>query len=231
MGKGLTMSESNTVRSRLTRGRVFALLSGGLVLGLGATATLATWSDNEWVFGGVDGATPGIGTSTFEVEQSRDAANTAWDQFETSNGGLLTLDAKALALTPGDSTYTRVSLRSTSTSVAGKINLLAATTAIAPQPVSDTGLWAALRLRVVVTTGAAPACTAGSFSDGAVYAVGTFAAPALMTATPATLDSSLTALGGNQQNYCFQITLPAGSADTLQGKTVTPAWQFHSESL
>lgn len=225
------MSESTTVRSRLTRGRVFALLSGGLVLGLGATATLATWSDNEWVFGGVDGATPGIGTSTFEVEQSRTLANTAWDQFEVANGGLLTLDSKALALTPGDSTYTHVSLRSTAASVAGRINLLAATTAGTPQPVSDTGLWAALRLRVVVTTGASPTCSSTSFSSGAVYAVGSFAAPALMTATPATLDSSLTAAAGNQQNYCFEITLPAGSADTLQGKKVTPAWQFHSESL
>jgi len=225
------MSESTTVRSRLTRGRVFALLSGGLVLGLGATATLATWSDNEWVFGGVDGATPGVGTSTFEVEQSRTLANTAWDQFETANGGLLTLDSKALALTPGDSTYTHVSLRSTSTSVAGKINLLAATTAIAPQPVSASDLWAALRLRVVVTTGASPTCGAGSFTALATYAVGTFGAPALMTATPVTLDSSLSAAGANQQNYCFEVTLPAGSADSLQGKKVTPAWQFHSESL
>lgn len=225
------MSESSTVRSRLTRGRVFALLSGGLVLGLGATATLATWSDNEWVFGGIDGVTPGVGTSTFEVEQSRTLANIAWDQFETANGGVLTLDSKALALTPGDATYTHVSLRSTSASVAGKINLLAATTAVSPQPVSDAGLWAALRLRVVVTTGTSPTCSAASFSSGATYAVGTFAAPALMTATPVTLDSSLSAAGANQQNYCFELTLPTGVADTLQGKKVTPAWQFHSESL
>ena len=225
------MSERPSFRSRLTRGRVFALLSGGLVLGLGATATLASWSDNEWVFGGVDGALPGIGTSTFEVEQSRTLANTAWDQFETAPGGLLQLDSKALSLTPGDATYTHVSLRTTSTSVAGTINLLAGTTAGSPQPVSDTGLWSALRLRVVVTTGATPTCAAGSFTAGATYAVGTFAAPALMTATPTTLNSPLALNGTTQQNYCFEITLPTGVADTLQGKQVTPVWQFHSESI
>ena len=51
-----------------------------------------------------------------------------------------------------------------------------------------------------------------------------------MTATPATLNSPLAQNGTTQQNYCFEITLPTGVPDTLQGKKVTPVWQFHSES-
>ena len=222
------MSTHSQARGRITRGKVFALLSGGLILGLGATATLASWNDSEWVFGGVDSTTSGVTLSSFEVEQNR---GTGWDNQETSPGGALTIVAPASGLTPGDAAYTQVSLRTTSTSVAGTLTLQAATTAPTPAyAASDVDVWGAVRVRVVATTGAAGTCDLNSFGAGATYVVGTFAAGATIN-TAGSLSRSLSAAGANQWNYCFQVLLPTGSSDTLQGKGISPVWEFRAVSV
>ena len=221
------MSTHSQARVRITRGKVFALLSGGLILGLGATATLASWNDSEWVFGGVDSTTSGVTLSSFEVEQNR---GTGWDNQETSPGGALTIVAPASGLTPGDAAYTQVSLRTTTTSVGGTLSLLAG--APAPTPAfaaSDPDLWDAITLRVVATTGAAGTCDSGSFGASAVYVVGTFAAGATLD-TAGSLTRSLSAAGANQWNYCFQMLLPVGSDDDLQGTGISPMWEFRAVS-
>ncbi len=223
------MSDQSRSKSRITRGKVFALLSGGLILGLGATATLASWNDSEWVFGGVDSTTSGVVTSTFEVQQNR---GSGWGDFESSPGGALAIVAPTTGLTPGDAAYTQVSLRTTSGSVGGNLNLLAA--AAAPTPAyapSDTGLWAALQLRVVATTGTAGTCDVNAFSPGASYVIGTYAAGASMGAAGSVTPRSLSASSGNQQNYCFQLLLPTGSADSLQGEGISPVWEFRAASV
>ncbi len=223
------MSHSTQSRNRRTRNKVLALLSAGLVLGVGATYTLASWNDSEFVFGGIDGTTPGIGTSTFEVEQNRNA--TVWDQHETADGGALTFSTGALALTPGDATYAGVQLRTTATSVAGTLALEAAVQSTTPALASDPDLWAALELRVVVAE-AASTCAAANFTAGATYVVGSFAAPAAL-ATAGTGTSSLSAAGANNQGYCFEISLPADEAgnDALMGKVVAPVWEFIGTSI
>jgi predicted ribosomally synthesized peptide with SipW-like signal peptide len=214
--------------ARLTRGKVFALLSGGLVLGLGATATLASWNDSEWVFGGVDSTLSGVTTSVFEVQQNR---GSGWGDFETSPGGALTFVAPTSGLTPGDAAYTQVSLRTTSGSLAGTLSLQAGVTAPTPAyAASDSGLWSAMQLRVVVTTGTPGTCDATAFSAGATYVVGSFAAGASMAAAGSGT-RSLSASAGNQQNYCFQLLLPGTAADTLQGKGISPVWEFRAASV
>ena len=57
-------------RRRFDRRKVMAVAAAGLVLGVGASVTLAAWTDTEWVFGGNGAGGPGVGTSTFEVQQS-----------------------------------------------------------------------------------------------------------------------------------------------------------------
>jgi predicted ribosomally synthesized peptide with SipW-like signal peptide len=211
----------------ISRGKAFALLSGGLVLGLGATATLASWNDSEWVFGGVDSTLSGVTTSVFEVQQNR---GSGWGDFETSPGGALTFAAPTSGLTPGDAAYTQVSLRTTADSLAGDLSLQAG--AAAPTPAyaaSDATLWAALRLRVVVSSGAAVACDASAFGAGATYVIGSFATGASMDAA-GTVTRSLSADAGNQQNYCFQILLPSTAVDSLQGTGVSPVWEFRAAS-
>jgi len=222
------MSNRSQSTARITRGKVFALLSGGLIIGLGATATLASWNDSEWVFGGVDSTTSAIATSTFEVQQNR---GSGWGDFETSPGGLLTIVAPATGLSPGDAAYTQVSLRTTSASVGGNLSLMAPGTAPTPAyAASDTDVWAAVRIRVVVTTGVAGTCDVNSFTNLATYVVGSFASGAATTVA-GTGTRSLSAASGNQQNYCFQVLLPAGSPDTLQGKGISPVWEFRAVSI
>lgn len=227
------MSQPSATRSRTTRTRIFALLAGGLVIGVGATATLATWSDNEWVFGGATGNNPGLGTSSFEVQQNRGAG---WQDIETAPGGILTFTGTPLALSPGETVYTQVSLQTTAgTTDAGTLALLNAIPAPAPVPTSDPALWNALDLRVVVTptlgTAPAPTCGATTFTSGTPdFVLGAAGTPSDFD-TDGTGTEALLAASANTFHYCFEITLPTGSSDTLQGLRVAPAWQFHAESV
>lgn len=224
-----------------------AVLAAGLVLGLGATMTLAVWNDSEWVYGGADTDgdgivdVPGVGTSTFEVQQNTSTpySDTAWIDAEVSPGGGLNFTLDALSLTPGDTVYAPVSLTTTATSVA--VADLTLVGAVDSQPVAtsadpDGALLAALDLRVVARSSvdaAVPAvCDGTAFVAGATFVVGTADAttrPALEA--DGTAATTLAAAGADKADYCFEITLPAGSADTLQGLNVVPTWQFVANSV
>lgn len=217
------MSDTTEMRKK----RVFALLSGGLIIGVGATVTLASWTDSEWVFGGLDGD-PNVGTSTFEVEQNTVTPFTDeddWLQFETNPGGELVFSPGSLALTPGDSIYAPVALRTSSTSIAGTVVLQAAVAADGIM-VTDPGglLWAGLDQRVVTAANVFD-CDEDAFSSLTPFASGDLGAVAGTTPGHALLGASQSV-----QYYCFEITLPAGSADGLQGRTVAPAWEFAAVS-
>lgn len=246
------MTETSDTRSVTKRQKTMAILAAGLVLGLGATMTLAVWNDSEWVFGGadldgdgtIDG--PGVGISTFEVQQNTSFPydDTAWTDAELAPGGALDFTLDALSLTPGDVVYAPVSLTTTDGSVAAAdISLAGAVAATLPAgaaPAVDAGglLFAALDLRVVVATTAdtdVPAvCDAALFGPTATYVVGANvgATPALNTAGNLTTGvTTLAGDGANKVDYCFEISLPAGSPDTLQGRSVAPAWQFIANSV
>ncbi|PPF53406.1 acyl-CoA dehydrogenase [Clavibacter michiganensis] len=225
-------------RPRMTRRtKTMAFLSGGLVLGLGITATLAAWTDSEWVFGGnADGTGPGLGTSTFEVEQnvSSPYLPAEFAQDETNPGQDLTFTAGALALTPGTSVYAPVALRTVAGSVAGTVVLQDSEPAVGvglEADDADDALLGALTLRVAVSA-TATTCDAAAFATGALVTSGPLATAA------GTGSQTLDASGGNTQFYCFEITLPAAptlptgvTLDDLQGRTVTPAWEFLSTSV
>lgn len=214
-------------RSWNTR-KIAAITAGALVVGLGATYTLATWNDSEWVWGGT-GSTPGVGTSKFEVEQSVDGLST-WQNDAASPGGSLAFAANALALTPGTTTFAPVSLRTQAGSVGGDVTLQAAVENSAISGTS-TALWSAVNVTVYTSPAAvAPIC------DGTL--AGWAAVPGLISAplaTTATADQRLDAgasssVAGDAQHYCFAINLPAGASDTLQGTTIAPIWRFDSIS-
>ncbi|WP_259336171.1 SipW-dependent-type signal peptide-containing protein [Clavibacter californiensis] len=219
------------------RTKTMAFLSGGLVLGLGITATLAAWTDSEWVFGGnANGTGPGLGTSSFEVEQNVTSPYVAatFAQAETNPGQDLTFTAGALSLTPGTSVYAPVALRTVAGSVAGTVLLQDSEPAVGAglAPVDAGGaLLGALTLRVAVS--ATP-----TTCDAAAFTTGTLVASGPLATAQATDPQTLAAAGGNTQFYCFEITLPASptlpvgvTLDQLQGRTVTPAWEFLSTSV
>lgn len=219
------------------RTKTMAFLSGGLVLGLGITATLAAWTDTEWVFGGnADGSGPGVGTGTFEVEQNVSVPfdPAAFGQFETNPGQDLAFAPGALTLSPGTSVYAPVALRTIDGSVGAALTLQDAVPAEgagleAEDP--DGLLLAALTLRVAVSA-TATTCDAAAFTTGTIIASGS------LDAAQGTAAQALAADSGSTQYYCFEVTLPAApvlpagaTVDVLQGRAVTPAWEFIGTSV
>lgn len=215
-----------------TRRKVFAIATAGLLLGVGGTVTLASWVDTEWVYGGSGGDTPGVGTSTFVVEQNPTSPFNAasWTEEPANPGSSLTFTGTPLALSPGEVTYAPVALRTTAASIAGTADPQAAVAA-AGVTVNDAGdlLWDALELRVgFVDLGpgdAAPTCDAANF-DTAYTQIASGTGLDTAIAGGQTLDAA----SGNILHYCFEIALPDTAPSTLQGRTVAPAWEFISES-
>ncbi len=212
--------------------KLAAIGVGALVIGVGATYTLASWNDSEWVHGGLAGAA-GIGSSEFEVQQNAAApyADTSanWGDYETNPGDGLTFTADALALTPGDTVFAPVALRTTEPSVAGTVALQAAVPASGIE-VDDAGaaLWNAVRVSVYTATGPTPpsACT----NDFVAADWTQIVADDLLATAATTTTQSLAEKAGSTQHYCFALTLPADAPDTLQGRTIAPAWEFASIS-
>lgn len=218
-----------TQQSRKMR-KIAAVAAGALVVGVGASFTLASWTDSEWVSGSVDGETPGVGTSDFEVQQNTSSpyADAGWTDEEENPGGALMFSAGALTLTPGDSIYAPVALQTTDESVAATVALqgaVASTGITIEDP--DGALWAAIDVDVYTAAGdTPPACTPADFDAAAWTAILTGGLDDAATAS-----QDLDAAAGSTQHYCFVLSLPDDAADDLQGRTIAPAWEFASESV
>ena len=229
-----TYNKHRPDRRRASRGKIMAILAGGAVLGLGSTATLAAWTDTEWVFAG-NGNDAGVGTSLFEVEQNVIAPfnTTGFVQDETNPGQALTFGLGALRLTPGDSVYAPVALRTVTNSVAGVLTLEPAVPATGVAVVdADGALWNYLTVRVWVSETVFN-CDASTVASTSIAQI---AGGALGT-SGGTATQSLSAASANTQYYCFSITLPepidadaARAVAVLQGRTVAPAWEFSAVS-
>lgn len=235
---------ATTATSRTGR-KIAAIAVGALVLGVGATYTLASWTDSEWVWGGATGGAPGIGTQMLEVEQSTDGGGN-WNDEENNPGGALNFTAAALELTPGDTVYAPVSLRTKINSIGGDVTLQKAVKAGGITTVdADDRLWNAVELSVYTSSaGTAPACEAGGFVVGDWTSVAGLSAVSLDTpATPTTgaqtLGAATAAAAGAPQHYCFVLHLPEDAQEqaeaevpaiNLMGRTIAPAWEFQAES-
>ncbi|MCC4247397.1 MULTISPECIES: SipW-dependent-type signal peptide-containing protein [Microbacterium] len=225
-------------KRRTLRRRIFAVAAGGAALGVGVAATLAAWTDTEWVFGGDGTGGPGVGTSTFAIEQNTEAPafdEAAWTDAPDNPGGEMVFTADGILgteLSPGVSVYAPVALRTTSTSIAGSVELQAATPADGITTADPGGLlFAALDVRVA--TSATPfTCDSDAFTGGA-----TVIADGALASTGGSGTQTLLEASGSVQYYCFEVTLPdpipvAGGTDPAEymGRTVAPAWEFVATS-
>lgn len=111
--------------ARRRSGRVRALLAGGLVLGVGSVATLAAWTDTEWIYGdgSADGGVDGVAAGYFEVEQNvwdgpGGAASFVDRETQAEAGGLVFSPLEATSLSPGDVVYAPCSCGPRSTATA-----------------------------------------------------------------------------------------------------------------
>lgn len=198
--------------------KIAALAAAGVVLLGGATITsLAAWTDNEYVQGGV-GDDPGIGTSTFEVQQNTTGDPGDWTDEESAPGGVIDFGIAADSLSPGSTVYGVVGLQTTSDStVGGTLTLRGAT--------SDGDLFDALTYgaRIVPSFGE---CDEDGYGDSVT---GVKADGSALTADG---DNTFTLLAasGDTKWVCFAISLADDADDDLQGQTSTPVWHFEAIS-
>lgn len=229
--------------SRMTR-KIAAIATGVLVVGVGASYTLATWNDSEWVWGGASNQ-PGVGTDIFEVNQNTtspftdDTAN--WTNRETNPGGELTFTTGALHLSPGDTIYAPVALRTESDSVAATTVTLQKAVAADSIAVDDPDgdLWKSIDVAVYTENVTDPEVNPTNACDAAsIDSWGTAITGVTTLDTVATDTQALAAEAGSTQHYCFVLHLPstlksgltATHIDQLQGRTIAPAWEFKSVS-
>lgn len=228
------MSIRNLLTGR-TRNKVFAIASVGLVVGVGAAMTLATWTDTEWDYAGL-GNVPGLGTSTFVVQQDTTNPYTgdAFGTFHTNPGNSLEFSVGALTLSPGASVAAPVALETTTPSVAGSLQLEAAVPATGVTSDDPTSaLWNDLQVQVgwvsVAPNDDVPACTT-SLANYTSITMTTSPTAQGLSAVPAVGTQPLMAATGNVLHYCFVVSMPDDAPSSLQGLTVAPAWQFSAVS-
>ncbi|WP_149361484.1 hypothetical protein [Lolliginicoccus suaedae] len=197
----------------LRRGRVLA--AAGIVLGTGATLTLASWSDATFTTG-----TFGVGS--FGIEASIDSG-ASWYQDEDD----LAFTVAATAIQPGDTRYAPLSVRTESGSLGALATLAGATSEGA------TALFDALRYRVVETT----TCDASAFTPAASYVVGdssTREALGTGSAPDAITLAAATPAPGPARHYCFEVHLPGTRPNwtnsALPGTTALARWQIAASS-
>lgn len=179
------------------------MLAGGLVLGVGATATLASWNDSEY-------ASAVVTTSTFDIQSSVTNVPAAFSSHPV--GTPLVIDFAATNMTPTSVKQKQFFIRN-SGSVGGTYTFSA--------PILTTDdptypLVSYLKYRAIETTGT---CAAESFTSGAAYLAG---GPASWAAigSAASIPKNIAA-GGAVLGICVELQLDATTPNNRQGKNAT----------
>lgn len=197
--------------------RVRALLAGSLVLGVGATLTLAAWTDTEQARGTFAASTFGIVGSASSTAPAPE--NTFTDYSVTATPAALAFTAPFDTMSPGTTVYARFAVKTTAaTNVTGKVALSAAAGAG-----SGLGPYLKYGVKVIPSTST---CTAASFAASSTVIVAEGSALTVAGSNP----QALAAAGSSTVPYCFAVTLPTGTANAAQGLTSTATWTFTATS-
>ncbi|MFD6053649.1 SipW-dependent-type signal peptide-containing protein [Agromyces sp. NPDC060279] len=192
----------------VARRRLLAILASGLVLGVGATATLAAWNDAEV-------GTGGFSASVF-VSEAKDTASSSYAQ--TSDAAPATLTFAVAGLSPSATATAGLDVRTTAaTTVDGQAVL----TAIAAGGAGT--LTAQLDYKVAVLAGTGTAC-----SDSTIYTDATFTDTT--AAVPAGKSAAITKAAGNVVRFCFQVRMKPTAPSTIQGQSGTLKWTVTATS-
>jgi predicted ribosomally synthesized peptide with SipW-like signal peptide len=200
-------------RRRAARWR--AVLAGGLVLGVGATATLAAWNDTEV-------ATGGFTSSVFDL-QSQSAGSPTYADHATAPGATLVFNATAMS--PGVSSYAWLNVRtSPASTVGGTVGLTALDRSGTLAP--------ALEYRAVRTTSPNPtiACNAAAFAAPSTFIVGGASTWVPLSGAPPAAVSNPIGAAGSAIGFCFDVRVMVGAANTFQGQTASATWTFTGTS-
>ncbi|APX33044.1 hypothetical protein BH708_10360 [Brachybacterium sp. P6-10-X1] len=204
------IAHGSTGRRRSRRLR--ALLAGGLVLGVGASATIAAWTDTEQTSGVFE-------AGEFAIEVSVDGA---WNDTRQ-----MTFDASGML--PGTVVHAPVQIRTTAnTSVGGVLTLTG------EGATGDADLVGALEHRVVTVdpvAGGRPGCEAADFVDPSAFVVGSPETwEPLAGATEPIATQPIGAAGG-MVAYCFEVRLADDAPNSAQGSSAEQTWTWDAASV
>jgi predicted ribosomally synthesized peptide with SipW-like signal peptide len=187
-------------------GKVKAVLAGGLVLGVGASITMAAWNDSEFAQGT-------FASGKFNMMGSING--TTWaEHASATTAGALPFTVPATNLSPGDVVYApfAVQLDATTTN-----NAIATISAASSGTVSN--------LTYSLITTAAFGCTSTTTGNALVPA-GT-AVGSVPTSTTIALAKGTSGAAGDPVFLCFAVT--AGPL-IAQGQSGTSTWQLTAAS-
>lgn len=195
-----------------------AVLAGGVVLGLGATMTLAAWTDDVWVSGA-------FSAGDFNVQGNTGVGG--WQDYDSAPGGGLVFSTAPTALTPNDEVYAPLNLRvdPAANSYDARITLPTAPTGPAVSTTANNALFA--NLTVTLFTVAPTNCTSAGTS-GVTPLMNEQPLPTTLTASPIlTLPKNST-----EQGVCFKFKLKSDAPPSVRGGTTgVLSWRFHAESV
>lgn len=205
---------STDVAGRSRKGR--ALLAGGAVLGLGAVATLAAWSDDVWVVSSFT-------TTPFGIEAAVDLAGTVWHEYPESPGGSLEFKLEPSAMTPGEPVFAPLGLRLSTGETDALVSMESAPTS-AGLSGNDVNFFN--KLGLTLHRDVSPAdCSLGNTSAGTVVAPFTKVPLSTLGQNIATLPADTSAV-----RLCFEVELDlTASLSERNGSTGTMSWTFHAE--
>ncbi len=187
--------------------RVRAGLAAGLVFGLAAGLTVASWTDAEF-------SRATFTASSFDIQTSL-----AGGTYTAST----TVSGTVNGMYPGGAaSYIALRVKTTSGSVAGSVSLSSAantTDLLAP----------ALHYRIVQSSAS---CTSAVYTGSPAYVVGGASTYQLVSAALApTAPIAVAAAGGTEAAYCIELSvIPGSSQTTYQGKSATVSWTISGVS-
>ncbi|MFH5879300.1 SipW-dependent-type signal peptide-containing protein [Arthrobacter sp. NA-172] len=193
--------------SSIKRGKIRAVLAGGLVLGVGAVAVLAAWNDSEF-------ATGTFTAGNFNLEGSTDG--TAYADHNSSPGATLPFTLNPGNLAPGDTVYAPFAVRLAANTSTGSTVTVNAGTA--------TGSVAHLTYELIAPS--AFGCSSGTTGTQLVHA-GTALDGALSGITFSLSPGTPTSDPGGAVFLCFKVT---AASDLVRGQNGTATWQFAAAS-
>jgi predicted ribosomally synthesized peptide with SipW-like signal peptide len=193
---------------RRRRGRVRALLTLGLAVGLGTVATLAYWSDQAtW-------STGPISSGTLDVTLDGNLAG---------QGGTYTQSSFTLSdMIPGESVASAVTVAN-----GGSVTLRYTATATA-----SGGLTSGLTFQVYAGGTATNTGTAAAGNRaGACTGTSTFGPSALTGSSQSVIATPRQLASGASESVCVVAALPTSADNTLQGTSATATLVFTGKQL
>lgn len=198
--------------------RVRAILAGGLVLGVGATVTLAAWNDSEFARGTFTAA-------TFDLEGSTTSGTAGFGEHPAAgSAAALGFTVPFSNMSPASVVYAPFWVRlAANTTTAANLSVAS----IASSDTSGTNS-NQLSYKIYKLAGVTDSCDAPTVASLTAIASGTTLASGAVTSTtvPLAIGSPVTAAGA-AANLCFVVTAAAGLG---QAGVTTATWQLTATS-